>query len=782
MFMITTQTQAEIILLSGIVAIALVLVAVASLATSLVLLARAQNAANIDDMSPLTSEDINIMQVKEGLSVPLLYGRKRIGSNLLWYGNVLEVPTAANPLPAGSKGGSDAGGGSHGELQHKYFMDAWLGLAQGKISFHNVYIEDKERDSIGAIPLGSVGFLKKNDGTETTGFELGIYRVVANPVAWLYMRQWYLGKNTTRVPSIDFVLQRHLEDEVPLPQPDHNHGNNPAAIVYDLLVNQGGVAVEDIDITSFTAASNFWAAKNYWLSIIFKEQIDLGEAIRKVLGQVDGLLYMNREGKWKINPFDPSEIPVKSLVRNDYINFKFSRQSYSDTYNIVKANFTDASHSHHFSNRVVQAVNPASVQMIGKRVKSIDLRGIINPEVAQARVTEVMKRLSYPVATIEFTTTMQHSDLEMGNVVNIMHEQYNINSNFRIVSIDVPDLDKNEIVFKAIEHVEALVDGPNWIGGGTKDQSEPLALEPLEFYRVFEMPWTKNYQFAPAYLLLFQQKTSEAGISVLYSRKDADYRARGYFTEFSLHGTLDEEYPDDTYTIDDERGILFTPSSSSPNVTFESISRDELFHLNRVAIIDNEVMLFQTVTPEGPSSLRLKGVIRGMLHSTRATHATGATIWLANVTTENILIGIDTTDFYLKLIPFALGKAGDITSAVTVHVENAGERAKTPWKVAKIKGERTGNSLELTIWPCSKEKSGAGAEPAESYTDRAHPFLVEGDFEVTYGDKSEYFIGTQHVMTIEVGEQTLTIFHWRNGRKSEGKDITIGASDGIYYS
>ena len=67
-----------------------------------------QDPAANDQMNPATIDSFKVNQTAEGAVVPLIAGRVRITTNIMWYGNLLSEEVMGET----SGGGKGGGGGS----------------------------------------------------------------------------------------------------------------------------------------------------------------------------------------------------------------------------------------------------------------------------------------------------------------------------------------------------------------------------------------------------------------------------------------------------------------------------------------------------------------------------------------------------------------------------------------------------------------------------------------------------------------------------------------------
>lgn len=720
-----------------------------------------------DSMQPQSLDQFNITQAREGSVVPLAYGRSKITGNIIWYDNL-----TTEEVTQEVEGGKGGGGSEEQTVGFRYFLDIWQSLCHGKVTVISTYIQNDLKTVEAANTI-------YNDGTQLTyPTQPGAHATPNKGVAHIFYEKMFLGENVSTVPTIHFVVDRDLSG-LPIVYANMANGNNPAAIIYDIMI-RGGVKSNEIDVASFNAAATFWNSKGYGLNIVFSSQKKVSDMIADVLNYVDGSVFVTQLGQFALKAYNPDDQPAETMDDDDFIDISFSRPSYSQMPNSFTANYVDAEQD--FTQRTLTLKNEANLLLTGDQInQSLDFTGFRDAEAASKRLYEFMKNSSYPALEIAVKTSLAFSELKPGDIVSINSTDFGITSGeFRVVSIDNEGIDSNEISFKGIQVTETLFDDVFLIAGEPEFTSPGIDLQVFTDVRAFELPYSKITEFEPAFLLLVARKTyAETAFSVMWSLESgANYITKGAFTTFSQVGTLQSQYPSNTYAIDDTVGILYTPTKFDPS--FGPISRGQLFTTMRVAVIGNEIIAFQDVQPEGVGNYRLTGCVRGVLGTPIETHNVGAKIYLTSLA-NNILRGVTAGNFYIKAIPRFHTQSVDpgLVSPVSVSLTN---KAKTPRKVSRLLATRTGDSVVLEIFPSSPDVPGFGDGNADQITDaQPHPFFFGGDFELSYNSLLEYIQNTTKTITL-AGAFVITVKQRRFGFLSESLAITVGSGDGQYVA
>lgn len=746
-----------------------VAVATASLVISLALTTYSLLAANKgagDNLSPQSLDGFNITQAREGSAIPLTYGTRRVTGNIIYYGGFKSVPIKTEA--PGGKGG----GGGEVVSGFKNFLDIWQSVGIGKLELVKIFVENKEVD-LDDIEATSID---TNDGTQANfPTEPGADANAIKGVAHIFFKQLFLGENSQNAPTIHYVVKRILTTGIPHENMEDG-SNNPAAIVYDLIVSAGW-PTNRINLQSFYDAAEFWNDKGYGLNLEFNQQDEVGEMINKVLSFIDGTVFIDQQGKISIKAFDPNESAVATLTTEDFDDFSIRRVSEDQLPNDFKATYIDEEQE--FTQRTVVTQNQALINKVANiKNKSIDFTGFKSLETASKRLIELMKVSTYPAAEIDFTTASLAQSVRVpGEIIEVSNTDLGItNASFRITAIDNANINKNNVRIKATQVVETLFDDNFFVVGGTQQQRPDLSLQAFENIRVFELPYNKQTEFEPAFLLLVQRRLQiETGYSLLFSSEsDQDFTFFNNFSNFSLRGTLTQEYPL-TKSIDETVSIFFECTLFDPE--FTPISEKQLYQLTRFAIIGNEIIAFRDIEALGENQYKLTGNIRGVLGTAPSVHNAESEVWLTNIG-DNVLQGINLEEFYLKMLPIFQSTVfpPDTVTAVEVNTTN---KAKQPRNPARLEATRTGSTVNIQIYPNSPDIDGNGQGiPANSAPGIA-PYPFTGDFIFEYNSTQEIINSDQHVVTL-AGDFDLTVKSRRFGLESTGLTLAIGSVNDKY--
>jgi len=457
--------------------------------------------------------------------------------------------------------------------------------------------------------------------------------------------------------------------------------------------------------------------------------------IEQILGQVGGSFYLDNEGKFAIYAYNESDAAVATLDETDLIDFTIERQSWANTYNDVRVKYIDAGCD--YVSKTIALFDNANFQVQNTPNQvSIDLSCFTDATTVSKRAWEFLKLLSYPILKLKFKLNETHSyPIFAGAVVSISHADYAIsNAKFRITSMSIGEADSLEVEYGAEQMVEDIFDSEYGVITPTIDywQMPNYAPVVLPYSRIVELPWNTITKTNPYYLFLGARAGYETICHNLKSivSGTTDFEVIDQYKMFSQYGTLDVAYPLETYAIDDEIGIIYTPYRNDPDPS--DFNRASLFDTTRLVIIDNEIMAFQYQLPYGEgASYQLTGVIRGLLNTTVAAHSVGAPVWI--VYPEYCMMEIsDISPFWIKMLPGSANDSVDaaLVTAIAVTPQKLSTVVQPPYAIRAVRDGD--NLLTITWFPCVREYIGAGFK-AETVSTDTWPFEFDGMFEYAFG-------------------------------------------------
>jgi hypothetical protein len=713
-------------------------------------------------LKPASLSDFHITQANEGQPVPIVYGIVHIPGNIIYYGNLV-----VEEVKQKVKGGKGGGGSKEVTVGYKYYLDIWQAICHGKIEILDMYIDEDKEKSVQA------DYAIFNDGTQDTYPTHLEYASRIPGVAHIFWKKFYVGENRTFVPTVKFKVRRILTTG--LPHENMSNGSNPAAVVYDILCNYGKLSPSDINIDNFIEAANYYYEQGYGINYVISSSIQAREAATKILEFVDSYLDYDENGKIVIKIFKKTDVPV-GTIEDDFINFSFAKPSWNTIPSKFVGNIVE--------DGVVRTLilENTAVQLYAGQIirEEIDLTAFTDRSIALKRLSEIMKRESYPRIALNLKLPIRYAIYSVGDILTIKNSDIGFSADFRVLSISEPKIDSNEIEMQLIQHTDAKFDNYYQNTGGTLWQEPSYTLQHFTKVKIIELDYLSWLPNATAILILVNKETGfETGFAVYGSQDGTSYELLGICSTFATAGTLSQSYPADTYDIDDEVGIIFKPYKELLD-PYPNLPRAGLFSEPRVLVVDDEIMAFQNYDPYGTNEYKITGIVRSLHWTNKASHNAGANAFIADIN-NNIVQVPYTTNFYIKVVPVFLGTSLDLAGATAYYITNT-SKAKKPKTPERIVAVRTGSTVKVDIFPITKESLiGAGKQNADTYTDE-YPFnSAEGKWEVTIGSTTVFY-DDPHFTVENSSSFVINVRQYYNGMYSDTKSISVGTADGEYIA
>ena len=390
-----------------------------------------------------------------------------------------------------------------------------------------------------------------------------------------------------------------------------------------------------------------------------------------------------------------------------------------------------------FRESMVQANDMANRSIVGLNT-SKSVRYMLHCVTSNAiwSADKILRNAAYPLAQVSFPANRNSFRLEVGDLFKFKYEQYSIDPLIcRVVRIKEENIESEKIWVEAIEDL-------NYVSSNVVAQPVPGLAEtedwdliPLTNIEVQEAPFVvagDNIRIIP-----LAERTAPTDLGyLLYISIDGgtSYTLLDNIDVFNPYGTLDAEYPDTTYTIDDAVGFNVTFTNDDVDI-INSITRTALFGGTNLALLGNEIISFQTITPVSGYTYTIEGVYRGRFDTDKQTHAAGTDFWYLGLSNYRIVESTDLTlgtTRYFKMVPYNVVQTGSIADAVSDSLLIEG-RAKKPYPPNNLKANGTTwhpkySAYVVLTWDTRERSLWAGMSNADAQTDAESSW--EGFFKI----------------------------------------------------
>jgi len=350
---------------------------------------------------------------------------------------------------------------------------------------------------------------------------------------------------------------------------------------------------------------------------------------------------------------------------------------------------------------------------------------------------------AYPLARINLVLNRKAARFQRGDLFKLTYSPYSItNMIVRVLEVKEENLESENILLSVIEDINYLstnidTDNEDLIGSvGTTERPTTQFVEPLINITIQEAPYVISGNEVGVLPIASRITGSELGYQVYISIDDGvSYSLIDSVPSFTPSGTLVAEYPNTTKTIDDEVG--FQIDSTDPDIdNLATITRASLFLDDNLAIINDEIIAFQTIIPHPVTDDRyiISGVYRGRFDSEQETHALGSTFYYLSDSNSKFVQSpriVPGAVLKFKFVPYS-SFVGNIADATAIDYTVTG-RSRKPYRPINLRANsilvHPTYSTDIVLdWDPRLRTEGAGIGLADSITDASPTY--EGLFEV----------------------------------------------------
>lgn len=292
-----------------------------------------------------------------------------------------------------------------------------------------------------------------------------------------------------------------------------------------------------------------------------------------------------------------------------------------------------------------------------------------------------LQAASYPSATIKVSVNRDLFRLQVGDCFKFSYSKYSIvNMIFRVLEIRESNLESERIEISAIEDIFSISSTITEYSAPSDRRIEPLtfALSPLLNRKIVEAPYffSDKIEILP---LACRVETYDLGFDVYMSIDEgASFFLVSRADNLYSYGTLVGEYAE-SYIIDEDIG--FTVNFVQDVGLIETESWANIFSgFKNIAILGNEIISFQSVTPVSGAQYKIENIIRGRFGTSKVDHVNGETFFVIRENADlvnHIEIAAGVTRKF-KFVPYNVKFNGNIADATAIDINIEG-RAKKPY-------------------------------------------------------------------------------------------------------
>ena len=682
-------------------------------------------AASLDDFDFPTAE--------EGRSIPAFCGKVKItGANVTWYGD-LEVLAIKKKVKTGWFSSTKQTVGNRYELGIQMAMAH--GFSREDVYCHEILFGDKMPKHTRTVEAYGVTRFDFDDidfygGNEKEGGVQGTLRFYSGTAAqqpnayfaaqigeeapayqnlvYAMLEHMYVG-TSQYIKPVSFILSSY-PNQLGLTGGKHIIGvdANPACQIYELLTSKVwavGMEPSDIDVDAFRTEGERWHAEGYGISMIYNGGSSAKDLIAEVLRHVDAVMFSDpKTGLVTIRSaradYDANDLPVYGP--DDFQEgIQFSRPSWSETKNTIKASYVDRGKD--YQDSIVSMQDLSNIMQRGGEIEteSIDFRGFTSYDACALATARSLKTMSYPLAKVSGSLPRTAWATRPGDVFKLFWPQRGIyNAVFRVIRVDYGNINQNLIGIEAVEDVFA-------ISNVAYTQPEPSAwvdpvgdVTPLARQAAVEAPM---FVSGPEGGVVMTMGSRSNGIDLGYKVQTGS--VSGSLTDanttddFSASGVTTSVYAKDTASVDTV-GFTLAALLGAGEI-------DDVVDADDVRTGGTLVLLKSPTTEEfvaygavNKTTGLVDDVMRGVLDTVAQEHPVGTQAWFLSsgyhVANGQPVVSGFPKNMYLKLLPFNVKGSLDPALATQITAPMKGRYA-APFPPGKVRVNGTRPDLAGTI-------------------------------------------------------------------------------------
>jgi len=400
----------------------------------------------------------------------------------------------------------------------------------------------------------------------------------------------------------------------------------------------------------------------------------------------------------------------------------------------------------------VTAEDRGSPEIHGRSItKSKQLMMFGSQENANWAAERAIRRSAYPFVEGQMILNRYGFEYEVGDLFRLSDSEHNISDMAcRVMQISEGKLDSETVEVDWSEEPDYVTSSATLALITETGRVRDTDLEPLENVDIIEAPYFlvgENIKILP---LAGRKKGTEIGYELWASIDGgASYKFADNISYYAVHGSLVDELSVDVLTLDKVTGFEVDFSNLVDAADIQTITRTQLFSNENMALLGDEILNFETITPDGviDGRYKIESLNRARFDSVRKTWPGGTDFWFLGtqaiqpVSNPAFLKG---STLKFKMVPYNEVFVGDIADATEIEITLVG-RGKAPYVPANLNASGRsqnptyGKNIYLT-WDPRRRGYGAGTLNPDEIVDSAPTH--EGHFKIEVRDSLDALVRT----------------------------------------
>jgi len=424
------------------------------------------------------------------------------------------------------------------------------------------------------------------------------------------------------------------------------------------------------------------------------------------------------------------------------------------------------------------AVDVGNIGVQGRTVsKTVQLAMFTENRNAAWAGRQFLRKASYPFATISFSANRKVFRHEVGDCFKFSYAPYGIaNMICRVLQKEEESIESESIIIHAMEDIFSVALAIEEYEEGTDYTQLPpdWTVVPFVHQRVIEAPYAfvTEIKVVP---LACRESHFDLAFQLYMSIDSGDsYSLLDSVSNIRAFGTIvTDAYPIGSYPIDkSDTGFIIEFHNDDVGLIDTVTWAEVLAGTKNNALLGDEIITFQTITPVSDYQYRITNIIRGRFDTVRAVHAIGTEFYFIgsnamSIADAEIAAGAARK---FKLVPYNIQQAGDISDAIPIDLTVAG-RALKPYIPSNFHANGSSQAARYDtdiILTWSPRYRGRGAGIGIPGQVLAEGWRREGLFEIEVWEG-----GFLKRTTTDIDAETWTYMAWVNVVDNGGLAATV---------
>lgn len=625
--------------------------------------------------TPTRAMGIDLQGSQYGPPIPVVFGQNKVAGNVIWYGD-FKATSHTQKQPG-------KGGGGSSSTSYTYSCSFELGLCEGVANVVNVY---QGSSTVSLSRSGGIAF-SGTTGQAAWSHLTGSAALGYSGTALAAFQNLELGSSAS-LPNFNFEVA--ARNQFGGGVVDANPADIVTAICTDTQIGVGFSALGDL-----TAFKNYCTAAGIFFSPVYSTQNPAHQTLDDLFKYANAAPFFS-EGVLKVVPYGdatitgngvtytPNTTAVVDLGRDDFITngpgdpVTIHRISPADAMNLVRVEYKDRANTYH-TNAVVASIDQDVVGTGSRADQSESVDMITQAAVARLVAQNLLQRIYYIRNAYQFQLSWRYCYLEPMDVVTLT----DANTGLYLTPVRITEIGEDEHGLLSVT-AEEFPDGVSHGGTYGTQANSGATVDPNADPGPIDAPYLFR---GPGFLVSNAQPEiwcAITGNSALWAGCDVYISHDGTSYSYLATSSKSAAYGHLTNTL---ASAADPDTTGAPNVVLNGAaqllggSAADADQFITLAMVDSELIAYQTATLASGPSYTLGYLRRGGYGSAIASHAANAPFVRLD---DNILrIPVDPSQIgqtvYLKFVSFnVFGRGGRTLADETAYTYVIGTNIELP--------------------------------------------------------------------------------------------------------